>query len=228
MERENIINELEKYRNTEDNSFDAFLTEMTNYDSFITEFFSESGEANNIKTLFSDIRKRENLNKDMSIIPSKDIANIYSEYLEGMSKFIEDIKSCEITDDKSIALYEEKFNKAKKNDALFIESLFDGKLNETKQVNLKESVNELSNMIEFKDKLSEYTEYCKNIYESLEDNEDTKSALLRNSATMLIESISNYCCHMIKNTINVYNTTKDIIDNKNAVTESSTDKFVLL
>ena len=107
------------------------------------------------KTILQNIEKSlgGNLTEEKSIFCA-DITNnhkVYMEYVDGMMKFIYDINNIVVNESTSEELekFSSKFESAKKNDSLFIESLFTGELSKPSDKPLSEAVSNIEFLIEF-------------------------------------------------------------------------------
>lgn len=212
----------EKHNNLNSNiSIDSLVDNMKFYESFIPEFFSKNGESDGIKSVYSAIK--ENMVNEKSII-SSDITKsgyIYKEYMEGMISFINDISNTVMTESvNDLNTYKEKFEKAKEKDSLFIDSLYNGKLNEQLEMPLSEAVCNIEYLIDFIPELTIMKNQCVDLNESFNDiKESDKKSLINNSLNMLYESVDNFCYSTIKNIITTYSNIYDKLFN-----ESSNDK----
>lgn len=224
---QNLDNQHESF--TKENvNINSLLDNLAFYESFIPEFFSKNGESEGIKKVYKSIK--ENMGSEKSII-SSDITKsgyIYKEYMEGMTSFINDIFNTAITESTDeLKSYKEKFEKAKEKDSLFINSLFNGSLNEQVEMPLSEAVCNLEYLIDFIPELSDMKEKCSNLnesYNNIDNNE--KEALINNSLNMLFESVDNYCYSTIKNIVTTYSEIQDKLFNE-TVQNNNVNNFKL-
>ena len=209
-------------------SQELFENNIAFYESFIPEFFSKTGEANNIRKMYKDLRQEKNENKSISCISLTESATIYAEYIDGMTKFINDIKEIEITESTDdLVPFTEKFNNAKQNDSAFIESLFNGKLTEERDTVLTEAVSNVEFVIDFIDSIKDMKSRCNEIKESVNNDNQVKKELLQNCYNMLCESVNNYCFNVLKSVISTYNSINDSLYSENKKSEIKEEGFKL-
>lgn len=213
-----------------DASIESLVNEIEYYESFIPEFFSKNGEAEGIRNMYSGVRTmmESNQEKTINCVEITKSSDIYFEYMDGMIQFINDIKNLNtVNDENSLASFTEKFNSAKDKDALFIESLYNGKLNEPSDMVLSEAVTNIEFLIDFIPNLKTMKSNCLTVQEAVKEVDDmTKQSLLNNCANMLCESVNNFCYSTIKAVVDTYNGINDVLTEK--VTEQIDDTFVLL
>lgn len=196
-------------------SIESLLNNFTVYESFIPEFFSKTGEADNIRTMYDSLKNKKNEDNKIVCISLNESASIYDEYLEGMISFMNDIQNIEVTEgENSLEQYTEKFNRAKENDSIFIESLFNGKLTKEREIPLSEAVSNIEYCIDFNESLKTIKNTCINIQESFTKEDNIKTELLGKCRDMLFESVSNYCYSTLKNVINIYENINDVLNEK--------------
>lgn len=200
------------------------------YESFIPEFFSKTGEADNIRKMYKDIRNDKNELKTVEYIPVVESATLYTEYIDGMVKFINEIKETAITENVAdLDAFSTKFNNAKQNDSAFIESLFNGRLTEKRDVALTEAVSNVEFVIDFISNIGEMKSRCEEIKESVDSSNDAiKTELLVNCYNMMCESVNNYCCNMLKAVIDTYQNINKSLYSESNTTESKEKGFKLL
>lgn len=209
---------------------DSLIKNIEFYESYIPEFFSSNGEAKGIKEMYQGIRQSLGTEKSIICADVNQSAHIYREYMEGMISFIHDISKSiftESTDEMSV--YEQKFEKAKQKDSIFIESLYDGKLNEKTEMVLSEAVANVEFLIDFIPELQTMKECCIGLHKSLINaNEDEKKSLLSESLNMLYESVDNYCYSTLMNIVNIYTDIRESLFNEDVATDTmSPESFVL-
>lgn len=187
-------------------SIDNLIDEISYYESFIPEFFSRNGEAEGIKDMYSKIHvmMEEGTEKTVQCVDISKSNEIYTEYVEGMIKFINDIKGISSTG-ATFESFEEKFENAKSKDHIFIESLYDGSINAMEDMKLSEVVENVEFLIDFIPTLKTMKTNCCMVKESVEGVKDENiQKLLNDCTTMLCESVNNFCYHTIKSVIDSY------------------------
>lgn len=179
------------------------------YKGFIPEFFSKNGEATGIRNMYRDIHDMTENGKEASI-NCADIDNafsMYTEYVDGMIKFINDIRGMDISDDSSkIEVFSEKFKSAQEKDHIFIESLYNGSLGKKEDMALTEAVSNIEFLIDFIPSLDSMKSKCCVVKESVEDvTNETQKDLLNGCISMLCESVNDFCYQTINTVIDTYN-----------------------
>lgn len=202
---------------TESQNIDSLIGSIEFYESFIPDFFSKTGEAKAIKEMYNGIKQTMDLERTVICSDVNAGAHIYREYMEGMISFINDIAQTVITEScDELKTYEEKFEKAKQKDAMFIESLYDGKLTAKTETVLSEAVANVEFLIDFIPELQTMKKQCQSLYESFKDEQnEEKKSLLDGSLNMLFESVDNYCYSTISNIVSVYTDIQNTLNNQN-------------
>ena len=213
MGSNNFLNELEEHHNwfqRQKPDLECIVESLTYYENFIPDFFSKNGEADGIKQMYRGIRNRMGRYGVTPMLECVDLNqgnHIYNDYLSGMTEFIEDIEAVKMTEQASEVLesFEEKIESAKSKDAIFIESVYNGKLSSLEEVELTEAVTKLEFLIDFIPQLGNLKEQCRVLNESCEREENPqKKKLLQDSIGMMYESVENYCNTTIKNIVTTY------------------------
>ena len=194
---ESLKNQHESFKNNEI-TLESVINDITNYELFIPEFFSKTGEAEGIRKMYSAIKESMEEEKSIMCIDVSNSASIYNEYMEGMSKFIIDMAEVNSDTDNTndLVTFKENFNKAKQNDSIFIESLYEGKIKENEKVEtpLSTAVSNVEFLIDFIPQLSILKESCTNICNTIKSNTDPNyTELLNDGMKMLFESVDQYC-----------------------------------
>lgn len=219
MER-SFLTVIEERYNTgtcNEKSINDLVNRITMYEASIPEFFSVTGEADGIKKMYKEIEK--NLVEEKNIFCA-DITNnhkVYMEYVDGMMKFITDINNIEVNESTSEELekFSAKFKSAKKNDSLFIESLFNGELSKPNDKPLSEAVRNIEFLIEFVPGLKKIKNDCILLSECVKDEQNTtKKELINQSLEMLYESVDNYSYNVLKNIVECYYNINDVLFNE--------------
>ena len=212
---EKLKSNFEQFKTLETN-IENLNTILSFYESCIPEFFykGENGEADNIKKIYNYIKENED---DKFVIETVDInqcGHVYTEYMDGMVKFINDIKEINQLDTEKLSSYQEKFNIAKNNDSIFIESLFEGKINQKEEMVLEEAVNNVEYLIDFIPQIKSFKTTCDLLEESVMDGCSDKNNLIQYSINMLFESVNNYCYNTLATVFETYNAISDHIFNE--------------
>lgn len=235
MERSflNVIEKRHLANSEAEKSINLLIDQIDMYEASIPEFFSVTGEAEGIKKMYKEIEKSlgGNLTEEKSIFCA-DITNnhkVYMEYVDGMMKFIYDINNIVVNESTSEELekFSSKFESAKKNDSLFIESLFTGELSKPSVKPLSEAVSNIEFLIEFVPSLNKIKNDCIVLSESvIDDSNATKKELINHSLEMLYESVDNYSYNVLKNIVECYYNINDVLFNEEKPKDES-KKFQL-
>ena len=113
-----IFNDLEShfnsYNSTDTKSVSTLAEVLSYYKNCIKEFFSQNGEANGIREMYKAIREIISNGNDklISCIDISQSYHIYQEYLDGMSKFISEIKDSNCCmDDSTLTVFQNNLEK---------------------------------------------------------------------------------------------------------------------
>jgi hypothetical protein len=187
----------------------------TYYKNFIKEFFSKQGEAESIMKIYRYLKENRYNNKECCVncVNFDNSIAKYTEYLDGMIEFIDDVRTTCSVDPESnkCTNFKEKLNKAIENDNLFIQSLFDNK-EKCEKMKISEAVYYIEYLIYFIDKMDEISDKCKKIEYEIDDKNDT--SLYNNSYFMMKKSINHFFYSVIITVITTYNVMIDVIDGK--------------
>lgn len=205
-----------EYVSLTERSIDDLDAILTFYEAFIPDFFSKDGEADEIKNIYKKIKEN---GKDLYVqtIDLNKGSMIYQDYLDGMYQFIDDIFS--ISSKKNVENndeYEEKFERAKSNDSLFIKSLFGGSLNKSIEIPVEEAVSSVEYLIDFMGQIKEMRDRCKdsfNKYNAQGLVNSTDNNLLSSSIQMLLTSVEDYCYTTLITILSSYECIKKVLSN---------------
>ena len=91
---ENFTEKYESFKLKEP-TIDNLIDELSYYESSIPEFFSKNGEATGIRNMYSGIHEmmENGIDKTIKCVDINKSNAIYVEYMDGMIKFINDIKN---------------------------------------------------------------------------------------------------------------------------------------
>ena len=154
------------------------------------------------------------------------VANVaYQDYLTGMRTFI--TETCEYCVDEELyakesKTCEEKLESAKKNDGLFIESIFGGSNNERHTETILEATKDIEALIDFMDTVKQESANCGVIIDQIKKgiaDHSGSETLLMESAKMMAESFNNYVYHTISNVFTSYKNINDVLENKGQSTK---------
>ena len=198
------------------------------YESCIPEFFykGEDGESENIKKIYNYIKENTD---DKFVIETVDInecGHVYTEYMDGMIKFINELKDINQYDTENLSAYKSKFNIAKNNDSIFIESLFNGKIKETEEMTLTEAVKNVEYLIDFIPQIKSFKTTCELLQESVLERDCFKNDLIEYSVNMLFESVNNYCFNTLNTVFETYNNISNHVFSK-SITNTDNSSFEL-
>lgn len=210
--------------------WESLSAERACFTEFVEDFFSKDGEVSNIKTMYESLDHQlytsdENKKAVINLEHAKDI---YSEYLRGMVKFVQEVCSYdENTDVNVLEACEEPLNVAKEKDHMFIESIKDrSDLNPMVERSTKERfASVLPEMIDFTESMKEQERICNTLLE--ESGKDIPDGIKKESLRLLFESVSYYWLNSLKNMVTEYTDvyTECMDANENKEDESS---FVLV
>lgn len=208
----------ESFKNRDAN-ITNLISELAYYESIIPVFFSQNGEADSIRNMYKNIHESiENGNEP--IVECVDVNKsylIYLEYVDGMIKFINEVKNITDLDGNNVKLeeYSDKFNRAKRNDSLFIESLYNGRLSEISGTKVSDAVCNIEFLIDFIPNMKSLKMECISLQDDIESIQDsTKHELLDNCLSMLYESVNTFSYNTIKNVVSTYYSIIESLENE--------------
>ena len=138
--------------------------------------------------------------------------SIYSEYLEGMTRFINDIKNVNINEGEDLSKYSDKFAIANEKDTQTIESLFGGSLNNKVEMTIESAISDVDFLVDFLPKMKEMYNNCKITSEAVSDVEEgNKKELISNCLSLMYNSVDNFCKSAIKNALVTYESMVDVL-----------------
>jgi len=211
--------------------YEGVCKEIEFIEGFIPEFFSKNGEANNIKIMYEKLDEinKSDESKEVSCVDVNKGFHIYKEYVEGMLKFINDIKNVDmLTESRDFENYSSQFNQAKRKDALFIDAIYGGNINQSVNTNVTEAVSNIEFLIEFIPELKILKEYCDTLHNSsINSNDTTKEKLFNESSEMFYESVGYYIHSTVKNVLSTFCDINDKLNEEIVTTESVKDNFKL-
>lgn len=217
--------------NVQESNIQNLVSAITYYESFIPDFFSKNGEADGIRNMYSKIRvmKESGQEKNIECCDMYQIHDIYTEYVDGMINFINDIRNVNVSESTKIEEYSEKFKKAKDNDLTFIKSLYNGKIKEITSMPLSEAVSNVEFLIDFINDIKDLKTSCCVVEEAAKSEDGTvKQPLLEGCLEMLCESVNNFCYYTLKSVLTTYADINNVLTEETVVTTNSQGDFVLL
>ena len=119
--------ELYAIESTSKTMAENFNSAIALYESFIPDFFSKNGSADEIRAIYKELREDYFNESTISCVDTVDAVNVYKDYSTGMQKFVTEIISAynsgntKVVEDSKVTL-----ETARKNDSIFIESVFTG------------------------------------------------------------------------------------------------------
>lgn len=207
-----LLNIYDEYKNTSEedmqSKYQAIKSLLSLYESYIPEFFSKSGASENIRKIYEEIDAGAFEGKTINTIDMNLSSHIYKEYFTGMMKFaIDIINTCanELSDDVKTTC-EEKLQKAHQADNSFIDSLFGGTNNETKECSVKDAVSNIEFLIEFIPMIKDFQVSIDQIHDSMQNE---KNEMTDSCGLVVFNSIAYYCNKSMMNMIQTY----DMIEN---------------
>lgn len=202
----NLLDQKHEEFLSKEKTLENFISGIEVYESVIPTFFSASGEANGIKSMYQLIKEYMPDEKHIVCTDVNKGASIYNEYLEGMMKFIHQINETDFAAlEGSDVSFTEKLNKAKSNDSAFIESLYGGTVNENIELVLSEAAQNVEFLIDFIPQLKSLKSMCTTLVtECTQDSIEIKKDLIQESLKMLFESAENYSYKTLHNIMETY------------------------
>lgn len=217
----------EQYRQFRENNitFESFMDELSYYERYIPQFFSKKGEAPAIRKMYTDIKESKN---HVSVPIVETASAIYSDYLDGMVVFVNEVSKATSVQESAFDALHDKFEKARKNDSVFVESIYGGSLNQPVDMVLTEACQNIEYLIDFMPRIQTIKNQCQALYESADyiTDESTKS-LMNDSLGLLYESVSHYCYNTLRNVLITYEKIEDSLHDGSS-SDVTTEQFVLL
>ena len=209
---------------------EIFKESMDYYcNTLIPDFFSSRGEGRKIRDMYRNLETYKYAPfVQESTVDTVDlhISNTaYQDYLNGMRTYITETCSYCVDADlyaKESAACEQKLMTARKNDSLFIESIFGGSNNEWHKETILEATKDIEALIDFMDTVKQESANCGVIIDQIKKgiaDHDGSEELLLESAKMMAESFNNYVYHTISNVFTSYKNINDVLENKGSSKE---------
>lgn len=188
---------------------ESVVSELTSYEDFIPNFFYENGNESSIRQMYQNLHEEKFQESSIDIIDLYESKRIYTEYHDGMSNFVKEIISLNdgVAKESSEEIYRTNLEKAKNADDGFVSSLFGGKYNEPANVVMTEAVKNIEFLIDFIPEIDTLKQESNALAENCNDSE-----LVKESISLLFESVCNYCYESIKTTMYTYKAINDVMD----------------
>ena len=192
-------------------TLESVKEEILTYESFIKNFFTKEGHGLEVNFIFNEIGKKTEPEYRMESVDLSKAHEVYSEYIGGMMNFINDIVSANVmSESEEIASLQEKFNRAKENDSMFIESLCT-KYVEKGDYLVSEASSNIAFLIDFIPEMNILVNYCESTAGKVTGREDQLS---KDSLSMVYESVSHYCNYILNEAIDVYESINETLNGK--------------
>lgn len=188
---------------------ESVVGELTSYEDFIPNFFYENGNESSIRQMYQNLHEEKFQESSIDIIDLYESKRIYTEYHDGMSNFVKEIISLNdgVAKESSEEIYRTNLEKAKNADDGFVSSLFGGKYNEPANVVMTEAVKNIEFLIDFIPEIDTLKQESNALAENCNDSE-----LVKESISLLFESVCNYCYESIKTTMHTYKAINDVMN----------------
>jgi len=189
----------------------SILNELTAYENYIGDFFSDNDQTKQINVIYESIQKPIFENYMIECGDLNAGLDIYREYHEGMFQFVDEIlhskfmcESAELED------YSTKLERAKDSDEDFVLALFDGEYNPNKTMDVKESVSNIACLVD----TSGFIRGLKDKFKSIPDfNNNDESNITLESVSLLYESVSSFLYENIASGVRYMDSISDTIAN---------------
>lgn len=197
---------------------------LTNYREFIPVFFYDKENTDCILEMYRNLKEepREDSILCLNIEKSK---KIYQEYYDGMSKFIDDIGRCYISEsvsEEQKETFETQLERAKSMDHTFIASIFGGENNQKEMVMLTEATKNIEFLTHFMLEIEGIKKDCNAIVENVNEDSDE---LVKESVRMMYESVKEFCYQCIRESVMTFDEINKKI--KGIVPKEEKEEFVL-
>lgn len=219
----------EKYSDlilTEGVSLEKCTDFLSFLESTIPAFFSKNGEADSIHRMYDYLSDGSDIK--LECVDVRTGSQIYTEYMAGMTQFINEIKGCSSFNEDKMQDIELKMENASANDGIFVDSIFGGATNAKKEITIVEASDNIEYLIDFIPEIKRLKDDVTAITEAVELTpkvSDNHEKLLTESLNMLYKSVANYCKD---NIINIFETYHDIMDKIDNPVVDSPSEFVLV
>lgn len=181
--------------------------EISLYEAFIPEFFSNNGAATGIKNMYKDLHDKKLSKATVPFVNQNTGFHIFKEYNEGMTDFVNKIIKASNENPEAVTENTEiqaQLKRAFDSDAEFIESALGGKLNEETTVTVVEAAENIEFLIDLIPALKDFKESCTSTANAIDVSMTGKNEFSQSSLSLLIESVSDYCHKTIQTIITDY------------------------
>lgn len=203
----------------------SILNELTAYENYIGDFFSDNNQTKQIKVIYESIQKP--IFEDYMIECGDLYAglDIYREYHEGMFQFVDEILHSKfMCESEEIKDYSEKLERAKNSDGDFVLALFDGEYNPNKNMAINESVSNIACMVD----TTGFIQNLKDKFKSIPDfNNNDESNVTLESVDLMYESVSSFLYENIASGIRYMDSISNEIANPKKQTSKKEEQFEL-
>ena len=208
------------YVNIEETTLESFNDEINDYKRMIPDFFSKNGESKGIHMMYEKMKDSE-FNDVKIVAPDLNLSqSFYEEYLDGMISFIQELNK-NVTENTDITKFESSLVKAKENDKVFVESLFGGVNNSNTDLTLEEAATDLEILIDFIPKVEGIYDRCSVLKESV----SSENPLVKESLSLMYESIGSFCYNQIRNIMDTYYSIMDVFT-ENVINIEGSENFI--
>lgn len=190
--------------------FESAIAECDYIKKCICDFFSYNGAREEIRSMYESVDSRDNNWKTINTCDLDNCRVLYDNYTEGMMKYIGELSSMESVDNKDEIC--KKISSIRNNDKLFLESIFGGKNNESKEQSIFEAVKNIECLIDLIDTM----EKCKSYMESIDISRKdvNRDAVMVECGKLYTESVSNYFHKTVSWIISDYKSIQESIHSK--------------
>jgi len=219
LEELNNINEC--YLNSEC-SLECAIDTLSKYKDIIPKFFSDNGEAKGIIDLYNAVKNNDKTDSwyhccDLNIAHDK-----YSNYLGGMTKFMNDLNSA-CCEDKCDEAMLNKINTGISRDPMFIESILGGEMNKCQDMVATDAICNLEYLIDFIPHLTSYI----GLFKQAAIDYDLTKEPVKKAIKMLSNSICLYTFSVIHLLFELYGKLRKVYCEPQVTNNEEKKAFVL-
>jgi hypothetical protein len=204
-----------------------FTDEMQGYKKMISQFFSRDVAERDIRKIYGMIENPNSVlfdrEKTVKCVDLEKTFEIFNEYNEGMIQFVSDIiESKTTTSEEILSEFSDSLNKAKAKDKTFINTIFGGSYNPSKDCDINSALLNIEFMIKFRNVIDNMNTKFITLVDSVPNR---KVDSLKYDAILLLKnSITFFTYRMIRECAeNFYHINECI----NSTPEKAVEKFQL-